>query len=39
VQRPQKALEDANVKPASVLADITGTSGRAILEVSTSVET
>jgi transposase len=32
VQRLQKTLEDANVKLASVLTDITGTSGRAILE-------
>jgi transposase len=32
VQRLQKTLEDANLKLASVLTDITGTSGRAILE-------
>jgi transposase len=32
VQRIQKVLEDANLKLASVLTDITGTSGRAILE-------
>jgi transposase len=32
VQRLQKTLEDANVKLASVLTDITGTSGRAIVE-------
>src|SRR3712207_5368143 len=32
VQRPQKTLEDANVKLASVLTDVTGTSGRAIIE-------
>lgn len=32
VQRVQKVLEDANVKLASVLTDIQGQSGRAILE-------
>jgi transposase len=32
VQRLQKTLEDANIKLASVLTDIMGTSGRAILE-------
>src|SRR5215213_5758610 len=32
VQRPRKTLEDANLKLASVLTDVTGTSGRAILE-------
>src|SRR5215210_3004129 len=32
VQRLQKTLEDANLKLASVLASIMGTSGRAILE-------
>ncbi len=32
VQRLQKALEDANIKLASVLADVTGVSGRAIVE-------
>jgi transposase len=32
VQRLQKTLEDANVKLASVLTDVTGTSGRAIIE-------
>src|SRR5215213_1902502 len=32
VQRLRKALEDADVKPVSVLTDITGTSGRAIVE-------
>ena len=32
VQRLQKTLEDANVKLASVLTDIVGVSGRAILE-------
>ena len=31
VQRIQKTLEDANLKIASVLSDVTGTSGRAIL--------
>jgi transposase len=31
VQRLQKTLEDANIKVASVVSDITGTSGRAIL--------
>src|SRR3712207_8492959 len=31
-QRLQKTLEDANVKLASVLTDVTGTSGRAIIE-------
>jgi transposase len=32
VQRLQKTLEDANLKIASVVADIMGTSGRAIVE-------
>jgi transposase len=32
VQRLRKTLEDANLKLASVLTDIVGTSGRAILE-------
>jgi transposase len=32
VQRIQKVLEDANVKLASVLSDVLGLSGRAILE-------
>ena len=32
VQRLQKVLEDANVKLASVLSDIVGASGRAMLE-------
>src|SRR5215213_7567272 len=32
VQRLQKTLQDANIKLASVLTDVTGTSGRAILE-------
>jgi transposase len=31
VQRLQKTLEDTNIKLASVISDITGTSGRAIL--------
>lgn len=32
IQRIQKTLEDANLKIASVISDITGKSGRAILE-------
>jgi transposase len=32
VQRIQKTLEDANVKLASVISDVTGVSGRAILD-------
>jgi len=32
VQRIQKTLEDANIKIASVVSDVTGTSGRAILQ-------
>jgi len=32
VQRIQKTLEDANLKIASAVSDITGTSGRAILQ-------
>jgi transposase len=32
VQRVQKTLEDANIKLASVVSDITGKSGRAILD-------
>jgi transposase len=32
VQRIQKTLEDANIKIASVVSDVTGTSGRAILK-------
>ncbi len=32
VQRIQKTLEDANLKIASVVSDVTGTSGRAILQ-------
>jgi transposase len=39
VQRLQKTLEDANIKLASVLSDITGTSGRAILEALANGET
>src|SRR5919107_841069 len=39
VQRLQKTLEDANLKLASVLADITGTSGRAIVEALIAGET
>jgi transposase len=39
VQRLQKTLEDANVKLASVLADITGTSGRAIIAALVAGET
>jgi transposase len=39
VQRLQKTLEDANLKLASVLTDITGTSGRAILEALVAGET
>ena len=39
VQRLQKTLEDANLKLASVLTDVTGTSGRAILEALVAGET
>ncbi len=39
VQRLQKTLEDANIKLASVISDITGTSGRAILEAIAQGET
>jgi transposase len=39
VQRLQKTLEDANLKLASVLTDIMGTSGRAILEALVAGET
>jgi transposase len=39
VQRIQKTPEDANLKLASVLADIMGVSGRAILEASIDGET
>ncbi len=39
VQRIQKVLEDANVKLSSVLSDILGLSGRAILEAIASGKT
>jgi transposase len=39
VQRIQKTLEDANVKFASVVSDITGVSGRAILRALIAGET
>lgn len=39
VQRLQKVLEDANVKLSSVLSDILGVSGRAILEALLGGET
>jgi transposase len=39
VQRLRKTLEDANIKLASVLASIMGTSGRAILEALIAGET
>src|SRR5215212_6056497 len=39
VQRVQKVLEDANVKLASVLTDVLGTSGRAILDALVAGET
>lgn len=39
VQRIQKVLEDANIKLASVLSDILGASGRAMLEALTHGET
>jgi transposase len=39
VQRLQKTLEDANLKLGSVLTDITGTSGRAILAALIAGET
>jgi transposase len=39
VQRLQKALEDANLKLSSVLADVTGVSGRAIVEALIAGET
>jgi transposase len=39
VQRLQKTLEDANLKLASVLTDIMGTSGRAVLEALVAGET
>ena len=39
VQRIQKTLEDANIKFASVISDVTGTSGRAILRALIDGET
>jgi transposase len=39
VQRLQKTLEDANLKLASVLTDVTGVSGRAIVEALVAGET
>lgn len=39
VQRLQKTLEDANIKVASVVSDITGTSGRAMLRALIDGET
>jgi transposase len=39
VQRLQKTLEDANIKVASVVSDITGTSGRAMLRAIIGGET
>jgi transposase len=39
VQRIQKVLEDANLKIASVVSDIMGTSGRAILDALIAGET
>jgi transposase len=39
VQRIQKTLEDANIKLASVISDVTGTSGRAILDAIANGET
>jgi transposase len=39
VQRLQKTLEDANIKVASVVSDITGTSGRAMLRALIEGET
>jgi transposase len=39
VQRLQKTLEDANLKLASVLTDILGASGRAVLEALVAGET
>ena len=39
VQRLQKTLEDANIKLSSVLADVTGVSGRAIVEALVAGET
>lgn len=39
VQRIQKTLEDANIKFASVVSDVTGTSGRAIVRALVAGET
>jgi len=39
VQRIQKSLEDANLKLASVLTDIMGQSGRAVLDALVAGET
>ena len=39
MQRLQKTLEDANIKLSSVLADVTGVSGRAIVEALVAGET
>src|SRR5215212_1525326 len=39
VQRLQKTLEDANIKLGSVLTDVTGVSGRAIVEALVAGET
>src|SRR3712207_3014605 len=39
VQRLQKTLEDANIKLSSVLTDVTGVSGRAIVEALIAGET
>lgn len=39
VQRIQKTLEDANIKFASVISDVTGTSGRAIVRALIAGET
>ena len=39
VQRLQKTLEEANIKLASVVSDVTGTSGRAMIEALIEGET
>jgi transposase len=39
VQRMQKTLEDANIKLESVISDVVGTSGRAMLEAMIAGET
>ena len=39
VQRIQKTLEDANIKLASAISDVTGTTGRAILNAIANGET